>query len=205
METVVEIIAMALAAQPKENDMGKRLPFKAPDSYNGSFVKFRRWWESIDEYFAIHRKRVPTNETKIYSVGTFLRDQAADWYMERKRTMNTLHLEDSWKAFSMAIVERFTNRQEQGKDHEKLLALEYQGDMQTYLAKFNELNSRVGLSGQAMKRIVTTAVTPDMYKNIWRKHGCIPDNDVDLLNAVQEAGIEEEELARALVTKKSMA
>ena len=95
MQTFAEIIAMALAAQPKEDDTGKRLPVKAPDTYNGSFVKFRRWWESIDEYFAIHRKRVPTDETKIYSVGTFLRDQAADWYMERKRTMKTLQLEDN--------------------------------------------------------------------------------------------------------------
>ena len=129
MQTFVEIIAMALAAQPKEDDTGKRLPVKAPDTYDGSFVKFRRWWEYIDEYFAIHRKRVPTDETKIYSVGTFLRDQAADWYMERKRTMKTLHLEDNWKAFSTAIEERFTDRQEQGKDHEKLLVLEYQGDM----------------------------------------------------------------------------
>ena len=57
--------------------------------------------------------------------------------------MKTLHLEDNWKAFSMAIEERFTDRQEQGKDHEKLLALEYQGDVQTYLAKFNELKSSV--------------------------------------------------------------
>ena len=115
MQTFPEIIAMALAAQPKEDDTGKRLPFKSPDTYDGSLVKFRRWWESIDKYFAIHRKRVPTDETKIYSVGTFLRDQAADWYMERKRTMKTLHLEDNWKAFSMAIEELFTDRQEQGK------------------------------------------------------------------------------------------
>ena len=76
--------------------------------------------------------------------------------------------------------------------------------MQTYLAKFNELNSRVNLIGQAMKRILVTAITPNMYKNIWRKHGCIPDNDADLLNAVREAGIEEEELARALIAKKTM-
>ena len=131
MQTFAEIIAMALAARLKEDDSGKRLPVKAPDTFDGMFVKFRRWWESIDEYFAIHRKRVPTDETRIYSVGTFLRDQAADWYMERKRTMKTLHLEDNWKAFSMAIEERFTDSQEQGKDHEKLLALEYQGDMQT--------------------------------------------------------------------------
>ena len=42
MQTFVEIIAMALAAQPKEDDTGKRLPVKAPDIYDGSFVKFRR-------------------------------------------------------------------------------------------------------------------------------------------------------------------
>ena len=204
MQTFAEIITIALALRPKEDDMGKRLPVNAPDTYDGLFVKFRRWWESIDEYFAIHRKRVPTDETKIYSVGTFLRDQAADWYMERKGTMKTLHLKDNWKAFSMAIEERFTDRQEQGKDDKTLLTLKYQGDMQTYLTKFNELNSRVGLPGQAMKRILTSAVTPDMYKNIWRKQGYIPDNDADLLNTVREAGIEEEELARALVAKKSM-
>ena len=55
--------------------------------------------------------------------------------MERKRTMKALHLENNWKAFSMAIEEWFTDRQEQCKDHEKLLALKYQGNRQTYLAK----------------------------------------------------------------------
>ena len=78
MQTFAEIIAMALAVQPKEGDTGKHLPVKAPDTYDGSFMKFRRWWESNDEYFAIPRKRVPTDKTKIYLVGTFLRDQAAD-------------------------------------------------------------------------------------------------------------------------------
>lgn len=65
METFVEIIAMALAAHPKWEDSGKHLPVKAPDTFNGTFVKFRRWWEYIDQYFVIYRKGVPTNETKI--------------------------------------------------------------------------------------------------------------------------------------------
>ena len=65
-----------------DEDTGKRLPIKAPETFDGSFTKFRRWWESINEYFAIHQKRVPNDETKIYSLGTFLRDQAADWYTE---------------------------------------------------------------------------------------------------------------------------
>ena len=42
----------------------------------------------------------------------------------------------------------------------------------------------------------------DMHKSIWRKNGKIPDNDADLLQAVREAGIEEEELARAITAKK---
>ena len=45
----------------------------------------------------------------------------------------------------------------------------------------------------------------DIHKNIWRKHGKIPNNDADLLHVVPEAGIEEEELARATIAKKSMA
>ena len=178
-----------------DEDSGKRIPLKAPETFDGSCSKFRRWWESINEYFAIHQRRVPNDQTKIYALGTFLRDQAADWYAERKRSMKALHLDDNWVAFSAAMEERFTNRQEKGKDYAKHLALEYAGDMHTYLARFNEFNSRVQFTGQSFKRVLLAAVTPDMYRNIWRKYGKIPDTDGDLLQAVQEAGIEEEELA----------
>ena len=187
-----------------DEDTSKRRPIKAPKTFDRSFIKFRRWWESINKYFAIHQKRVCNNETKIYSLGTFLRGQAADWYTERKRSKNALYLEDNWVAFSAAMEDRFTDKQETAKDHEKLLALEYNGDMQTYLVHFHELNSRVGLSGQALKRFLTVAVTPDMYRNIWRKYVKIPDVDTDPLQAEREAEIEEEELARDLLAKKSI-
>ena len=49
------------------------------------------------------------------------------------------------------------------------------------------------------------AVTQDMYRNIRRKYGKIPDMNTDLLFVVWEAGIEEEELARALSAKKQIA
>ena len=119
--------------------------------------------------------------------------------------MKGLHLEDNWVGFSATMEDRFTNWQETGKDHDKLLALEYNGDMQTYLARFNKLHSCVQLTGQFLKRVLTAAVTPDMYWNIWRKYGKIPDTDGDLLHAVREAVIEEEELARALAAKKQIA
>ena len=43
-----------------------------------------------------------------------------------------------------------------------------------------------------------------MYRNIWRKYGKIPDADADLMQAMRKVGLEEEELTRALLAKKSM-
>ena len=79
----------------EDEDSGKRLSIKAPETFHGSYTKFRRCWESINEYFTIHQKRVPIDKTKIYSLGTFLRDQAADWYNVRKRSMKAFYLEDN--------------------------------------------------------------------------------------------------------------
>ena len=93
----------------KEEDTGKRLPMKAPDTFDSTFTKFRRWWESIDKYFTIHKRYVPTYQMKILSVGTFLRDQAADWYIERKLTLRTTKWNDNWEAFSKAMEDRFTD------------------------------------------------------------------------------------------------
>ena len=201
-----KLLAVAFQQLKKDDkDSGKRIPLKSPEIFDGSFSKFRRWWESINEYFAIHEKRVPNDQTKIDSQGTCLRDQAADWYAERKRSMKALHLDDNCVAFSAAIEDQYTDRQEIEKDHKMLLALEYGRDMQTYLDRFNELNSRVQLSGQSLTRVLMAAITPDMYRNIWRKYGKIPGTDGDLLHAVQEAVIEEEELSQALVAKKLIA
>ena len=63
---------------------------------------------------------MPNDETKIYSLVTFLRNQAAHWYSERKRSMKVLYLKDNWVAFSVAMEDHFTDKQETGKDHGKL-------------------------------------------------------------------------------------
>ena len=62
----------------KDDNSGNRIPLKEPETCDGSFIKFRRWWESINEYFTIHQRKVPNDQTKIDFLETFLRDQAAD-------------------------------------------------------------------------------------------------------------------------------
>ena len=129
MATFAKIPAPAFQQLKKQDkDSGKRIPLKAPKTFDVSFNKFRRLWESIKAYFTIYKKRVSNEQSKIYSLSSFRRDQAADCNAERKWLMKTLHLNDNWEAFTAAMDERFTDRQETGKDHEKLLSLESSGD-----------------------------------------------------------------------------
>ena len=102
---MAECIAVTLncLSRDKEEDRRKRLHIKALYTFDGTLTKCRRCWESIDKYFTIHQSRVPDDETKIYSLGTFLRGQAADCYTDRKSTMETLHLNDNWVAFAAAM------------------------------------------------------------------------------------------------------
>ena len=79
MASFAKILAVAFQQLKKEDeDSGKMIPLKAPVTFDGSFNMFRGWRELINEYFAIHQKRVHNNQTKIYSLGIFLWDQAVD-------------------------------------------------------------------------------------------------------------------------------
>ena len=51
---------------------------------------------------------------------------------------------DDWENFAKALVKRFTDRQEEQRDHEKIKKLRYEGLIQDYLSRLGELNSRVG-------------------------------------------------------------
>ena len=62
MSAFAKLLATTFPQLKKQDEeCGKRLPIKAPETLEGSFTKFRRFWESINEYFAIHQKRVPND------------------------------------------------------------------------------------------------------------------------------------------------
>ena len=58
------------------------------------------------------------------------------------------------------MVARFTDRQEKSQDHDKILSLQYQGNIQTYLARLNELNSRIGMSGETLRHVLRAMSGP---------------------------------------------
>ena len=79
-----------------------------------------------------------------------------------------------------------------------MLALKYEVSKQTFFAKLNELNSTVGLNGEAYKEVIADIMPRDMLNINFNKHGTIPSNENNLWSVVMRAGIiiEECELAR---------
>lgn len=78
-------------------------------------------------------------------------------------------------------------------------ALEYKGGVQTYLAKLEEINTRIGMTGEALKDTVVNSITPEMHRNIYLRYRRLPENDADLLEAVREVGLFEEDSAISAV------
>ena len=67
MAGFAKLLGVAFQQLKKDDDNSrKKIPLKALETFHGSFNKFRRWWEPMNEYFTIHQKRVPNNQTKIH-------------------------------------------------------------------------------------------------------------------------------------------
>ena len=184
-------------------DRGRRLPTKGPDAFDGGYTAFRPRWERLQDYLEINTPSVPTDRIKIQVVGTFMKGAAWTWYETRKRNMVSQHLQDNWKAFRSAMVERFTDRMESRKDWQRMRTLEYKGDIQTYLASLEEINSRVGATGEPLREIIMNAITPEMHRAIYQRYRRVPKNDADLIEAVRETGIIEEEILLSMGHSKT--
>ena len=182
----------------QKQDTGRRLPVKAPETFNSEFVKFRGWWKSITRYLRIYASHIPGDTTRIDVVSTYFKDNALLGYEARERLLDLRRSQVTWKAFSSKLEKRFTDKQGIAKDHKRILALKYEGSIQTFFAKLDELNSRVGLNGEAYKKVITDIMPSDMFDIIFKKYGTIPSNEKDLRSVVMKAGIiiEERELAR---------
>lgn len=88
------------------------------------------------------------------------------------------------------MVDRFADQKDERGHWQKMRAVQYKGDIQTYLAKLEEINSRAGATGEPFKgghhlRNCAGDAPGDLP--------ALPNNDTDLINAVREIGIIEGE------------
>ena len=114
---------------------------KAPDTFDGTYSKLRPWWELVRDYMEIHEPTMPTESIQIMFVSSLLRDEARRWYDTRKQTLEVQNQTDNWVAFSKALLGCFTDKQEKRRDYDKIKNLRYEGLIQDYLSRLEELNS----------------------------------------------------------------
>lgn len=81
-------------------------------------------------------------------------------------------------------------------DHDQIKRLRYEGSIQDYLSRLEDLNSRVGLTGSGLRDTVLEQMTPEMGRAIFHKLRSIPESDDALLEALREAGLIEEAFLR---------
>ena len=148
----------------------------------------------MKEYIDINAPSAPTDMLKVMSVGTFFRGVALHWYHTRQREFKSQARKDSWADFKAAVKARFTDQVRIDKDHDKMITLRYQGDIQDYLARIQELNSHVGLSGRALRKVIKTQLTLEMHTAIYNKCSCIPTEESILIETVREIGLIQEEI-----------
>jgi hypothetical protein len=198
-----ELRPLLLDCRSSQVDRGKRLPQKGPELYDGAYATFRVWWEKLRDYFNINSPSLPTDEIKVQTVGMYMKGNAWSWYHARRGEMQTAGTPDTWKSLSAAIVERFTDKLEVQRDWERMRDLKYEGDIQTYLARLTEINTRVGATGEPFRDIIAQAITSEMHRNIYQKYEAWPTTDQGVIEAVRRAGLVEEEITRSQKKRKS--
>jgi hypothetical protein len=81
--------------------------------------------------------------------------------------------------------------------------LQYKWDIQEYLSKLLEINGRVRAKGEPLREVITAAITPEMHRAIYQGYHRLPADDKELIAAIRDVGIIEEEIAlsRAQIQK----
>jgi hypothetical protein len=148
---------------------------------------------------------MPNDLVKISWLASLLRDDALDWFHARETKFKVNKMTDTWSQFVEAMEKRFTDGLELRKYVEKMRALKYDGSIDTYLSRLEEMNSRVGASGIMLRELVIEAMSPEIRRMVFSRHGRIPDEDDALFEVLRDAGqtLEEEKRTAEHYKKKS--
>jgi hypothetical protein len=172
-----------------EIDRKPKMPeMKAPQIFTGKDkTLFRAWWMSVQDYVETYSSAFPDEDAQVKWVGSLFSHKALSWHQERRKAIKSQGLKDNWAAFSSAIETRFMDRREIQKDERRIRELQYEGDIDDYITKLEDLNMRVGASGPMFRAVIWDAMTPDIKKMVYQSFKGIPRDDDAMIEAVKEA------------------
>ena len=178
---------------------------KTPDNFTGKDPsKFRSWWRAVENYMEVYEPTMPNDKVKIAWVSSLMREQALNWHHARDTKFKTNKIVDTWALYKEALEKRFVDQLELKKDDETMRAMVYEGSIDNYIARLEEYNSRVGLSGITFRNIVSAAMSPEIRRMVFSRAGRFPDEDDEFLMVIRDAGrtVEEEKRVEELYKKK---
>jgi hypothetical protein len=177
--------------QPTAAEVGRKpkMPeMKAPQIFTGKDkTLFRAWWMSVQDYIETYSSAFPDEDAQVKWVGSLFSHKALSWHQERRKAIKSQGLKDNWTAFSSAIEARFMDKREVQKDERRIRELQYEGDIDDYITKLEDLNMRVGASGPMFRAVIWDAMTPDIKKMVYQAAKGIPKDDDAMIEAVKEA------------------
>jgi hypothetical protein len=181
-DRLIQPTAAEIARKPKMPDM------KAPQIFTGKDkTLFRAWWISIQDYIETYSSAFPDEDAQVKWVGSLFSHKALSWHQERRKAIKSQGLRDNWAALSSAIESQFMDQREVQKDERRIRELQYEGDIDDYITKLEDLNMRVGTSGPMLRAVIWDAMTPDIKKMVYQAAKGIPRDDDAMIEAVKEA------------------
>jgi len=177
------------------------LKLPKPETYHGKpKTPFRQWWKTLDHYFQFYPGTLDVQ--KIAFVGALLTDEAKEWHQARDDLIASRHGQDTWGAYSEAILAEYTDPREGATAHAKLKVLKYKNDIKAYLTSFRTLNLQAGSSGEGLQDIINETLPNDIIDVRFYQNPQPLRTDEDFLTATYEAGRHVEEL-QALKARKA--
>jgi hypothetical protein len=79
------------------------------------------------------------------------------------------------------------DRREVQKHERRIRELQYEGDIDDYITKLEDLNMRVGASSPIFRAVIWDAMTPEIKKIVYQSFKGIPRDDDAMIEAVKEA------------------
>jgi hypothetical protein len=129
----------------------------------------------------------PDEDAQVKWVGSLFSHKALSWHQEHQKAIKSQGLKDNWAAFSSTIEARFMDRREVQKDEHQIRELQYEGDIDDYITKLEDLNIWVGGSGPMFRAVIWDAMTPNIKKIVYQAAKGIPQDDDTMIEAVKEA------------------
>ncbi|KAG6038974.1 hypothetical protein E4U39_007907 [Claviceps sp. Clav50 group G5] len=170
--------------------------FPKPARFSGEELSiFRGWWTSVTAYLDANADSLATDKLKISWVGSYLTGKAQVWHLARLGEYSPLNEPDTyprdpdtWASYSKDLIERFTDISLNDKNHKKMEALVYQGDIHDFLTQFQELNTSGHGLGFFERRLIYQAIPQRITDLLFARHMEEPKSDHDFIKALKEAG-----------------